>query len=50
LNADHPKKGVLFACRFTQYGIAAGRGVFNELHRHNATAERREQSARHPGV
>ena len=33
-----------------QYGIAAGRGVFNELHRHNARAERREQSARHPGV
>jgi len=33
-----------------QYGIAAGRGVFNEPHRHTARAERCEQSARHPGV
>jgi len=33
-----------------QYGIAAGRGVFGEPRRHAARAERREQSARHPGV
>jgi hypothetical protein len=33
-----------------QYGIAAGSGVLGEPRRRMARAERREQSARHPGV
>jgi hypothetical protein len=40
-------EGALCAA-LAQYGIAAGSGVFGESRRHTASAERREQSARHP--
>jgi hypothetical protein len=42
-------EGALCAA-LAQYGIAAGRSVFGEAHRHTARAERRDQSDRYPGL
>ena len=46
---DRQLDGALCAA-LAQYGIAAGRGLLGKSRRHSTRAERREQSARHPGV